>query len=162
MIINERDNVEINLDNGHKYATRPIPSGSRVIKYGMPIGYATENIGIGEHVHTHNLRTALGENESYVYEGGFPAEKSTRCGTFLGYLRENGDVGIRNDIWIIPTVGCVNSCARKIAELTGTICLTHPYGCSQMGEDMENTLRTVANLALHPNLPFEEAELLTG
>ncbi|MBR4863827.1 MAG: UxaA family hydrolase, partial [Oscillospiraceae bacterium] len=130
MIIHEKDNVEVNIENGHKYAIKPIEKGQAVIKYGNPIGYATENIEAGAWVHTHNITTTLNEKSVYQYapfkEAPIaPNEKIT----FTGYLRSNGDVGIRNEVWIIVTVGCVNKIAERIAERTGAYAYTHPYGC---------------------------------
>ena len=109
MLINKLDNVDINLGDGHKYALRDIKCGEDIIKYGNPIGHATCDIKAGEHVHTHNVKTNLSGNLEYSYDPKFydtPARPTDR--TFMGYVRENGDVGIRNEIWIVNTVGCVN------------------------------------------------------
>ena len=119
MLINPLDNVEVSLDNGHKYATRDIKRGENIIKYGNPIGHATEDIGAGEHVHTHNLKTNLSGNLEYTYEPRSFDLKKEEGRSFMGYVRENGDVGIRNEVWIINTVGCVNKVAEKIAAATG-------------------------------------------
>ena len=130
MLINKLDNVEVNLEDGHKYALRDIRAGEDIIKYGNPIGHATEDIKAGEHVHSHNVKTNLSGNLTYSYEPKFydiPEESSDR--TFMGYVRDNGDVGIRNDIWIVNTVGCVNKVAEKIAEKTGAFHFPHPFGC---------------------------------
>lgn len=151
MIINKLDNVEINLDNGHKYALCDIKSGENIIKYGNPIGHATCDIKTGDHVHTHNMKTNLSGNLEYEYSGGMPYSFN-ECGkTFLGYVRENGDVGIRNDIWIIPTVGCVNKIAEKLAQKTGAFAYTHPFGCSQLGDDQKTTQLILRGLVNHPN-----------
>ena len=114
MIINKLDNVEVNVENGHKYAVRDIKSGENVIKYGEPIGRAVCDIKKGEHVHSHNLKTNLSGILEYTYSPRECApQKSGDERTFMGYVRENGDVGIRNEVWIIGTVGCVNGSAKK-------------------------------------------------
>ncbi len=150
MIIHPADNVEIRSD-GHKYAIKNIGKNEQVIKYGMPIGTATENICKGDHVHTHNVATNLSGKLEYTYSPDFvlPEIKCNR--SFMGYRRADGQVGIRNDIWVIPTVGCVNGLARRVAYKHNAIPLCHPYGCSQMGEDHELTAEILANLAWHPN-----------
>ena len=107
MLINKLDNVEVNLSDGHKYALRDIAKGENIIKYGNPIGHATQDIKKGDHVHTHNVKTNLSDKLTYSYEEtvqDFPVADSGK--TFMGYVRSNGDVGIRNEIWIINTVGC--------------------------------------------------------
>ena len=152
MLIHKLDNVEVNLENGHKYAIRPIKKGENVIKYGNPIGHATEDIAVGDHVHTHNVATNLSDNLTYTYEPGdlsFPIADRGR--TFRGYLRKNGDVGIRNEIWIINTVGCVNKTAEKLAALTGAYAFPHPFGCSQLGDDQLVTQQILRGLVNHPN-----------
>ncbi len=152
MIINDNDNVKISLENGHKYALRDIKCGEHVIKYGMPIGIATADIKKGEQVHTHNLGTALGDLLEYEYNP-IPCEilAAQEELFFEGYLRSDGSVGIRNEIWIIPTVGCVNKIAEKMAALSGAYAYTHPYGCSQLGEDMRFTQSILKGLVNHPN-----------
>lgn len=177
---------------GHKMAIRDIPAGGQVVKYGCQIGRAKEAIRAGAWVHVHNLGTALGDLLEYVYEPTF-GQTGTLTGTdavFMGFRRPDGKVGIRNEIWIIPTVGCVNNVAARIAKeandwlsAAGTaahssdtgaarpltagpgtgpgqaeggtvdevIAFSHPYGCSQMGEDQECTRRILADLVNHPN-----------
>ena len=152
MLINKLDNVDINLEDGHKYALRDIKSGEDIIKYGNPIGHATVDIKKGEHVHTHNVKTNLSGNLEYVYEPKFydiPKEDQDR--TFMGYLRENGDVGIRNEIWIVNTVGCVNKVAEKLSEITGARHFSHPFGCSQLGDDQTTTQLILRGMVNHPN-----------
>ena len=152
MIINKNDNVEINLENGHKYARRDIKSGENIIKYGNPIGHAICDIKCGEHVHTHNMKTNLSGNIEYKYEPEYkdiPKKKTYK--TFMGYLRENGDVGIRNEIWIINTVGCINKIAKRLSDLTGAKHFEHPYGCSQLGGDHKITQLILKGLVNHPN-----------
>ena len=154
MIINPNDNVEIRED-GHKYALRDIAKGENVIKYGMPIGHATCAIKKGEHVHVHNVKTNLGEVLEYRYEPDEAAIKGWKTvepkETFLGYRHPDGRVGIRNDIWVIPLVGCVNRLAERLAQSCGGLALTHPYGCSQMGQDHETTANMLAQFCRHPN-----------
>ena len=152
MLINKLDNVDVNLADGHKYALRDIKKGENIIKYGNPIGHATEDIKCGEHVHSHNTKTNLSGNLTYTYEPKFydiPKEDGER--TFMGYVRDNGDVGIRNDIWIVNTVGCVNKVAEKIAERTGALYFPHPFGCSQLGDDQDVTQKILAGMVNHPN-----------
>lgn len=152
MLIHELDNVEVNLDNGHKYAVCDIKQGSEIIKYGQPIGIAQTHIKKGEHVHSHNMKTALGDNLTYKYEPKFVSyKKETEDAYFMGYLRENGEVGIRNDIWIVNTVVCVNKLAEKLSALTGAFCFPHPNGCSQLGDDMSVTQKILAGMVEHPN-----------
>ncbi len=152
MLINKLDNVEIHIDDGHKYAIRDIAKGEHIIKYGQPIGHATENIKAGEHVHTHNLKTNLSGILQYRYEPvTYPMEKQTSELTFLGYVRENGDVGIRNDIWIIHTVGCVNKIGETLAKITGAKAFPHPFGCSQLGDDQLLTQKILKGMVNHPN-----------
>ena len=152
MLINKLDNVDVNLDDGHKYALRDIKAGEDIIKYGNPIGHATEDIKKGEHVHSHNVKTNLSGNLEYTYDPKFydiPKESGDR--TFMGYIRDNGEVGIRNDIWIVNTVGCVNKVAEKIAEKTGALHFPHPFGCSQLGDDQSITQKILAGMVNHPN-----------
>jgi altronate hydrolase len=152
MQINRLDNVDINLADGHKYALRDIKKGEDIIKYGNPIGHATEDIKAGEHVHTHNVKTNLSGNLEYAYDHkvyDLPEEDQDR--TFMGYVRENGDVGIRNEIWIVNTVGCVNKVAERIAAATGAFHFPHPFGCSQLGDDQEITQKILKGMVNHPN-----------
>lgn len=152
MLINKLDNVDINLDDGHKYALRDIACGENIIKYGNPIGHAICDIKKGEHVHTHNVKTNLSGNLEYSYEPKFydtPQEPTDR--TFMGYVRENGDVGIRNEIWIVNTVGCVNKISQRIADATGARYFPHPFGCSQLGDDQSVTQKILCGMVNHPN-----------
>ena len=152
MQIHRLDNVEINLEDGHKYAICDIKQGMPILKYGNSIGYAICDIKKGEHVHTHNLKTGLSGKIEYSYQPSFyelPVEPKMK--TFQGYLRENGDVGIRNEIWIINTVGCVNKIAETLAQKTGAKSFSHPYGCSQLGGDLRITQQILAGMVNHPN-----------
>src|ERR1700722_2195422 len=150
------------VPRGHKLAATPISAGTAVRKYGWPIGRATQDIAPSEHVHTHNLATALTAHEDYTYTpaaiaaSGGPADTHT----FLGYPRPNGRVGTRNEIWVLCTVGCVARTAGRIAEIAGerlkgrvdgVYALTHPFGCSQLGDDLMRTRQVLASLAAHPN-----------
>ena len=141
---------------GHKIALRDIKAGEPIIKYGFPIGEATSDIPAGYHVHTSNTHTLLSGAHDYEYHPTNPKVESVKPETFYGYLRSNGKVGVRNELWIIPTVGCVNDIAvtleHKAKNLVEHVrAFTHPYGCSQMAEDQDNTRRILADLATHPN-----------
>ncbi|MBP5510592.1 MAG: altronate dehydratase [Kiritimatiellae bacterium] len=162
--IHPDDNVEVRLDGdraGHKFALHPIREGGLVLKYGYPIGVATHDIAPGEWVHTHNTHTRLSGESAYTYD---PAARPTAATgfpprTFQGYRRRDGRVGIRNDLFVIPTVACVNTVCRRIAAAFRTrypdaplpLVLEHPYGCSQLAEDHARTASTLAALARHPN-----------
>lgn len=167
--IHPGDNVKIALEAvegvvpmAHKVAVRSIAKGEPVIKYGMPIGTATEDIPEGAHVHVHNMRTLLDDKVDYVYNPVFESlETMLGDRTVRVYPRKNGSFGIRNELWVIPTVGCVNGTANRIIErfkaeneagdIDGIFAFPHPYGCSQMGGDHENTRLTLQNIAKHPN-----------
>ena len=149
------------IPQGHKFVIKAIKNGDPVIKYGFRIGFAQADIPVGAWVHTHNLKTGLGELLEYTYEPeGHKDVEPTEPAYFDGYMRENGKVGVRNEVWIVPTVGCVNSIARAI-EATArankpegvdeVVAFTHPYGCSQTTEDQENTRKILADLINHPN-----------
>lgn len=151
MQIHPSDNVEIRPENGQKYALGDIKAGENVIKYGFPIGHAKCDIKKGEHVHSHNVASSLSGLGDWQYKPtDYPrGDKIER--TFMGYLRKNGDVGIRNELWIVPTVGCAASVARALAEKTGAKAMTHPLGCSQLGDDMKVTQKILNGLIHHPN-----------
>lgn len=148
------------IPQGHKFALTDIAEGQSIIKYGNPIGIAKEDILTGGWIHTHNIKTGLGDLLDYQYNKVDTSLSATEEVCFQGYRRGNGKVGIRNEIWIIPTVGCVNNVATAIEKkaqkhISGTvedvIAFPHPYGCSQMGDDQENTRQILANLINHPN-----------
>lgn len=149
------------IERGHKIAVRAIAEGAAVIKYGAPIGKARTAIAAGDHVHSHNLHTALGGAIDYRRDEGAQATAyHTTAAGFLGYPRPNGTVGTRNEIWIIPTVGCVARTAQRIAAsaaalggdgIDGIHAFAHPFGCSQLGEDLDGTRRILSALASHPN-----------
>lgn len=151
VVIHPDDNVKVNLDNGHKYAIKDIAKGDSIIKYGFSIGIAKEDIKAEEHIHTHNLKTALSGEKEYTYIPFEQNLKNEEPFKISAYLRKNGDIGIRNDIWIIPTVGCVNGIANSLAQKTGVFAFTHPYGCSQLGDDLLVTQKVLCNLIRHPN-----------
>ena len=148
------------IPQGHKFALKPIQKGEDVVKYGFRIGHAKENIEKGQWVHVHNLKTALGDLLSYTYEPVKSDLKETEHAYFDGYRRTDGKVGVRNEIWIVPTVGCVNSIAKALEKkaqkfvggnIEDVIAFPHPYGCSQMGDDQENTRKILADMIHHPN-----------
>jgi altronate hydrolase len=151
---------------GHKIALVDLDAGAPVIKYGVPIGLASEPIAAGDWVHSHNLRTALSGLVDYTYSPPAPTVVRRAAGpaptmpTFRGYRRSNGRVGTRNELWVLNTVGCVNHAADRIAKqaaeryagrIDGIHAFGHPYGCSQLGDDLKNTQRTLAGLLRHPN-----------
>ncbi|SDI69877.1 D-altronate dehydratase [Halanaerobium congolense] len=163
---NKKIKVISDIPVGHKIALQDFNKGEKVIRYGFPIGVAAEEIKQGEWVHTHNLKTSLSGKLDYNYQPKFSeVEKSAEMPTFMGYKRENGKVGIRNDIWIINTVGCINKVVEKMAlkaemkysdlienEVIDSIhAFPHPYGCSQLGDDLEMTQKALAGLVNHPN-----------
>ncbi|PTX97892.1 altronate dehydratase family protein [Opitutus sp. ER46] len=146
----------------HKIALRAIRAGEPIIKFGQPIGRATSDVGEGGWVHVQNVRTNLEGVLDYQYAPAIEPLRPIDDGkTFMGYRRPNGEVGIRNEIWIIPTVGCVNEIAQTLARqlnaralpgnITGVHAMSHPYGCSQLGDDHATTQRVLAALAQHPN-----------
>lgn len=158
------DGKEITLKEdimqGHKFALQHVAAGEKVYKYGNAIGIAKEDIEPGQWVHTHNLHTGLGDLLEYTYDKIPTDLKPTEDVTFQGFRRSNGKVGIRNEIWIIPTVGCVNNvvgtiekeAARLVDGTLEAVCaFPHPYGCSQMGDDQEYTRQILADLINHPN-----------
>ena len=130
---------------------KEVAAGEDVVKYGMPIGHATKAIAKGEHVHVDNLATNLGEVLEYSYEPEFTDLKRVEPPTMKAYRHADGRVGVRNDIWVVPLVGCVNRLAERLAQSCGGVALTHPYGCSQLGQDHETTANLLARLCRHPN-----------
>lgn len=155
--------VQNDIPAGHKMAIVPIAMDEDVIKYGFPIGQAKRNVQPGEWLHTHNVKSKLGDLLEYRYEPQkAPAWQSAEdhVHTFQGYERSDGRVGIRNEVWIIPTVGCVNAIAREIEKraqafvnphIDGIYAYSHPYGCSQLGDDLRDTQKYLAGLAQNPN-----------
>jgi altronate hydrolase len=151
------------IPRGHKVALRAIRSGESVRKFGWPIGRVTQDIVEGALVHTANLTTRLEGLNEYRYEPdarAMAAAPGVSAETFMGYRRRDGRVATRNEIWILCTVGCVARTAERIARLgterfagrvDGVFAFTHPFGCSQLGDDLARTRRVLASLALHTN-----------
>ena len=136
------------IPQGHKIAVERIRSGEQVIKYGFPIGHATEDVEAGSWVHTHNMATNLEGETEYRYEPDLHPPVPVEPETFMGYRRRDGRAAIRNEIWVLPTVGCVNDVAKKIAKdnqklvqgsIDGLYAFPHPFGCSQTGHDHAQT-----------------------
>lgn len=149
-----------NIDRGHKMALVDIKEGENVVKYGYPIGHATKDIKKGEWIHTHNLKTNLKGLLEYTYEPELNPLPTDKKATFMGYNRKDGSVGIRNEIWIVNTVGCVNKVSERIAKLAnekfagrtdGIFNFVHPFGCSQLSDDHVNTQKLLAGMVNHPN-----------
>ena len=165
VIINKDDNIGVcltacgEIPAGHKYALKDISKGETVVKYGQIIGRATTDIKRGEWVHTHNVKSHLDEKPVYKYNFSanvFDAKK----GTFRGYKRKVGRAGIRNEIYIIPTVGCVNNVCMRLEQqarkfikgsIDGIYALTHQFGCSQLGQDNDNIKNLLCAIACNPN-----------
>ena len=157
--------VALNQDTpaGHKVLIKDVRQGEDIIKYGYPIGHAREDLKAGDWVNENNLKTNLSGTLEYTYQPvgevlSIPFENRT----FKGYVRKNGDVGVRNEIWIVPTVGCVNGIAERLAdqlrkEIAGNGSIDavyawhHNYGCSQLSDDHENTRKVLRDICLHPN-----------
>lgn len=150
MRIHESDNVEVHAD-GQKYALCDVKEGEQIIKYGFPIGSAKKDIVKGEQVSPVNLRSNLSGMGDWYYDPAVTSPVGVKSGTFMGYVRKNGDVGIRNELWIVPTVGCINDVAKELAQKSGAKALVHPYGCSQLGGDLETTQKVLCGLIRHPN-----------
>lgn len=164
VIVNEsKIQLREDIKRGHKIALKEIREQEHIIKYGFPIGHSLGLILPGELVHTHNMKTNLSGTQNYEYipkqtQNPYKAEKRV----FKGYKRENGNVGVRNELWIVPTVGCVNGIAEKIIKrfekqvgdispFDNVLVLKHNYGCSQLGDDHENTKNMLINAVHHPN-----------
>ncbi|MFC3799008.1 UxaA family hydrolase [Cohnella sp. GCM10012308] len=175
------------VPRGHKLLIRPVAAGQHVNKFGYSIGIAKEDIAVGDWVHTHNLKTGLGAVLDYTYkplsdgDGAFAADSAFDDhpggsgapfaspaasfpggqSTFKGYVRDDGEVGIRNEIWIVNTVGCINKTCETLARLAsrqfegrgidGVFHFPHPYGCSQLGDDLTATQKLLAALVRHGN-----------
>ena len=148
------------IRRGHKFTLKNMNEGDKVIKYGMLIGILTKDVENGCLIHTSNIKTSLGDILNYEYNPELINFEKQESSYFYGYQRKNGKVGIRNDIWIIPTVGCVNAVCKQLELDFNTkinnpdlraIAFPHPYGCSQMGDDQENTRKALADMILHQN-----------
>lgn len=156
--------VQNDIPVGHKIALIEIEENENIIKYGFPIGHACRKIKKGELVNDKNIKTNLKGKLDYMYHPQKTPNLSVKFSgkfVFKGYRRKNGDVGIRNEIWIIPTVGCVNGVINQLAKdlieetcsknIDAIVAYPHSYGCSQLGEDHENTRKILRNMVLHPN-----------
>ena len=149
------------IPQGHKMALADLTEGSRIVKYGFPIGHVTADVKQGGWIHTHNVKTDLSEESDYVYKPAIKPLEPQPVETFSGYRWEDGRAGIRNELWIIPTVGCVNDVSETMVRqnqslveefgLDGLYTFPHPYGCSQMGDDHATTRKILADLVRHPN-----------
>lgn len=167
IIINPKDNVKVALEKdtvsvGHKIARVFIKKGEYIIKYGEVIGKATCDIAQGEWVHSHNMKTSLNESRQFVYQKSQTLDEKNEGGCFLAYPNANG-AGIRKNIYIIPTVGCINGICKQLAERASNenggraddiFALTHQFGCSQLGEDAENIAKLLCSIARNPNASF--------
>jgi altronate hydrolase len=176
VVAGDRVVLSDDVPTGHKIALHALEPGQPVVKYGFPIGAATAPIAPGAWVHTHNLKTRLEGEVEYRYEPVTTpdrtrnAERGTRnsrsdfrvptSAFFQGYRRADGRCGTRNEVWILNTVGCVNHAAQQIARagaersagrVDGVYSYSHPYGCSQLGDDLRNTQRILGGLMRHPN-----------
>ena len=156
--------ITVNQDTpaGHKVLIKDVAEGENIIKYGYPIGHAMTALKAGDWVNENNLKTNLSGTLEYTYN---PVSEPLKIGkenrTFKGYIRKNGDVGIRNEVWIVPTVGCVNGIAERLVKqlqketncegVDNIYAWHHNYGCSQLSEDHENTRKVLRDICLHPN-----------
>ena len=147
---------------GHKVIIKDVCEGENIIKYGYPIGHARKDMKAGEWVNENNLKTNLSGTLEYTYQPvGEQLNIKRENRTFKGYVRKNGDVGVRNEIWIVPTVGCVNGIAERLVKelqretggegVDSIYAWHHNYGCSQLSEDHENTRKVLRDICLHPN-----------
>jgi altronate hydrolase len=156
--------IVLNQDTpaGHKVLIKDVAEGENIIKYGYPIGHALKPMKAGDWVNENNLKTNLSGTLEYTYQ---PVNEELSIAnenrSFKGYVRKNGDVGVRNEIWIVPTVGCVNGIAEKLAQklrqetgcqdIDSVYAWHHNYGCSQLSGDHENTRKVLRDICLHPN-----------
>lgn len=156
----EEIEAAMSVPAGHKVALCDMEEKTPVIKYGCAIGYTISKIAKGEWIHTHNIKTGLGDLLTYTYEPVGAKLEASKKAYFMGFERKDGKAGVRNEIWIIPTVGCVNNIATAMAKQAASLvkgsvedvaAFPHPYGCSQMGEDQEHTRQILADLVNHPN-----------
>jgi altronate hydrolase len=156
--------VTVNQDTpaGHKILIKDVKTGEDIIKYGYPIGHVCQDMKAGDWVNEHHLKTNLSGTSEYSYHpANQPLTIKDDKRTFKGYIRQNGDIGIRNEIWIVPTVGCVNGIAEQLAEklrhetkcqgIDAIWAWHHNYGCSQLSDDHENTRKILRDICLHPH-----------
>jgi altronate hydrolase len=160
------NNIDVVLNEdvgrGHKISLTSLKKGQQIFKYGYSIGYTTCDTFAGDWIHTHNLKTLLSDDDKFLYQPSNHAIKTSAeaMPTFMGYLRANGLVGIRNELWIINSVGCVNHLAQSLVrqckelfseQVDDFLAVTHPFGCSQLGDDLAQTKQLLASLASNPN-----------
>ena len=156
--------LSMDIPRGHKIVLRDLKAGENVVKYGFPIGHVTRDAAAGTVVDHTCIKTNLEGLLEYSYQPALvdiPAAPVKR--TFKGFRRADGQVGVRNQIWVIPNVGCVNGICQTIverfkAEIAGKegsvdaiVAFPHNYGCSQLGADHENTRTVLADMVHHPN-----------
>ena len=159
---NQQITLAEDVPAGHKVLIKDVAQGKDIIKYGYPIGHARKDMKAGEWVNENNLKTNLSGTLEYTYQ---PVDEQLNIKFenryFKGYQRKNGDVGVRNEIWIVPTVGCVNGIAERLAQqlreetncegVDSIYAWHHNYGCSQLSGDHENTRKVLRDIVLHPN-----------
>lgn len=147
---------------GHKFALQALATGEKVVKYGVSIGHATQPVAPGEIIHSHNARTNLQKVDDYRYQPNIVTLPDQPADREIALFRRGKHVGIRNELWVLPTVGCVNGIARQIVsrflyensgapDIDGVHLFTHPFGCSQLGQDHKNTRSILQNMVKHPN-----------
>ena len=148
------------IPQGHKMALVHMEPNTHVMKYGFSIGHTTALVSAGDWVHTHNMATNLEGEMEYTYDPKVVFPEPQKAGSFMGFRRADGRAAIRNEIWIIPTVGCVNDVAKALVKenqdlvkgsIEGLYTFPHPFGCSQTGEDHAQTRKLLAALTRHPN-----------
>lgn len=148
------------IKQAHKIARRDLLKGHVLIKYGCPIGILTQDVKKGAWIHSHNLKTGLNETPTYSYKKNVPENEKPSQRKFMGFVRKNGKVGIRNDLYLLPTVGCVNAIIQAMrlkfiskhpSQAERVKVLSHPYGCSQLGDDLATTRKILSGLAVNPN-----------
>jgi altronate hydrolase len=168
--------VEARIPRGHKMAAVKIAKGEPIRKFGQIIGFASEDIAPGQHVHTHNCAYAEFDRD-YAYaqdattEAVLPVSEQA---TFEGFRRASGKVGTRNYIAILTSVNCSASVARFMAEevnrsgilaeypnVDGVVSFVHGTGCGMAGygEGFEFLERTQWGYTGHPNIA---ASLIVG
>ena len=160
--------LQTDIPRGHKVALKDLEAGENVVKYGFPIGHVTRDVAAGSLIDHNCLKTNLEGLLDYSYTPSLvEIAPSPQVRTFKGYRRADGQVGIRNQIWVIPTVGCVNGVCQQIVDrfkaelchsgrseessVDAIVCFPHNYGCSQLGQDHENTRTLLADMVHHPN-----------
>jgi Altronate dehydratase len=158
--------LKVDVPRGHKIVLKDLKAGDNVIKYGFPIGHVTVDAAQGTMVDHSCIKTNLEGLLEYNYNPALvEIPSAAKVRTFKGYRRSDGQVGVRNQIWVIPTVGCVNGICEQIVarfreEISGRsgddgvdaiVSFPHNYGCSQLGQDHENTRTILSDMVHHPN-----------